>query len=578
MIGTAIAPTRVNHMVAGARTFSLEDTFLPAHVLNPPPTRHALLAFLLALTAVLHVGTAAWGDLYDGVEGQIAGGAREMVASHQWLVPTNNGVPQLGTPPLTYWAVALSFKVFGVSPTAARLPIALAMIATVALTFLIGERLADYWRGFAAGLIYLCSAGTFALGRLVAPHNVCSVFVAAAVYCAVCGYQRQKFRSVWFTGFWLAAAFATLAQGPAPFLLLSGAVFLASLLFREARLRFARLLHWINPLLFLAIVAPWFVWAHQHFPAFASESVGNPPDSARWRFLLLLPAWSFPAFTLILPALLLTPKKIFRPNELAFADVLPLCWLAAGWSTGLLFGGGRATASLMAAPGFALLAACAWERAPRTLRAAGVALTFVVGTLIASAAWSRFPLLHAILARSVNDATWLSFRPLVQITIASLVVSALAAFLVVRQRGEVMLVLALAAMVPAGLCLIESGSRAAPFLSLADAARYLNPRLGRSGEVVFEAPLRSGNSLSFYLEKRFYVLSEKPAPVEGDATAQARYLDEHFLLEAWARSDPIYLIVDESRVAYWRQLIAQRVHIYHQVTTCGRRVVLSNQL
>src|SRR3954465_10293795 len=103
----------LTNMVAGARTLSLEETFLPAHILNPPPTRHALLAFLLALAAVLQVGTAAWGDLYDGVEGQVAGGAREMIRSGDWLVPTNNGVPQLETPPLACWAVALSYKIFG---------------------------------------------------------------------------------------------------------------------------------------------------------------------------------------------------------------------------------------------------------------------------------------------------------------------------------------------------------------------------------------------------------------------------------------------------------------------------------
>jgi hypothetical protein len=98
-------------MVAGARTFSLEETFLAPHILNPPPTRHALLTFLLALTAVLHIGTAAWGDLYDGAEGQLAGGAREMLASQQWLVPANDGAPLLDTPPLACWAVALSCKV-----------------------------------------------------------------------------------------------------------------------------------------------------------------------------------------------------------------------------------------------------------------------------------------------------------------------------------------------------------------------------------------------------------------------------------------------------------------------------------
>jgi hypothetical protein len=132
--------------------------------------------------------------------------------------------------------------------------------------------------------------------------------------------------------------------------------------------------------------------------------------------------------------------------------------------------------------------------------------------------------------------------------------------------------------VPAGFCLIESGARAAPFLSLADAARYLNPRLGRSGEVVFEGPLRSGSSLSFYLEKKFFLLNQSASAFDRDAASEAKYLDEHFLLEAWARSDPIYLIIDESHVSYWRNLIVQRVHIYHHVTTSGRRVVLSNQL
>src|SRR5213079_768076 len=131
-------------MVAGARTFSLEETFLAPQILHPPPTRHALLAFLLALTAVLHIGTAAWGDLYDGAEGRLAAGAREMLDSKQWLRPTNNGAPLLETPPFAYWAVALSYKAFDVSTAAARLPIALGMLGSVALTFLIGERLAGY--------------------------------------------------------------------------------------------------------------------------------------------------------------------------------------------------------------------------------------------------------------------------------------------------------------------------------------------------------------------------------------------------------------------------------------------------
>ena len=73
-------------------------------------------------------------------------------------------------------------------------------------------------------------------------------------------------------------------------------------------------------------------------------------------------------------------------------------------------------------------------------------------------------------------------------------------------------------------------------------------------------------------------MNQAPGLFEKDSASQNKYLDEHFLLEAWDRSDPIYLIVEEDRVPHWRKLITNRVHIYHQVTTCGSRVILSNQL
>jgi hypothetical protein len=133
-------------------------------------------------------------------------------------------------------------------------------------------------------------------------------------------------------------------------------------------------------------------------------------------------------------------------------------------------------------------------------------------------------------------------------------------------------------MVPVGFCLVEARSQAAPFFSLAGAAQYLNPRLGRNGEVVYEGSLRSGSSLSFYLDKKFSLVNQAPAFFEKDPASQNKYLDEHFLLEAWDGSNPIYLIIDEDRVSYWRKLITNRVHIYHQVTTSGSRVILSNQL
>src|SRR5437763_4537509 len=170
-------------MTVGTRTFTIEDTLLEPPALRPPPLRHFLFVCLIALAALVHLATISWSDLYHHTEGQYAGAAREMLEGHQLLWPTNDGLPRLPKPPLLYWLIIASFKVLGVNAAAARLPIALAMVASVALTFLIAEKLADYWRGFFAGLIYLSSCGTALLGRVLMPEPLFSAFIPGAVCC-----------------------------------------------------------------------------------------------------------------------------------------------------------------------------------------------------------------------------------------------------------------------------------------------------------------------------------------------------------------------------------------------------------
>src|SRR5260370_18657071 len=111
-----------------------------------------------------------------------------MIQTHQGFWPTTDGLPRLRKPPLLYWLIIGSFKVFGINSAAARLPIALATIASVALTFLIGEKLGGYWRGFFAGLIYVCSCGTSLVGRTIMPERRFSAFLAGAIFCRFCGY------------------------------------------------------------------------------------------------------------------------------------------------------------------------------------------------------------------------------------------------------------------------------------------------------------------------------------------------------------------------------------------------------
>ena len=416
-------------MVAGARTFSLEDTFIEPQVLDPPPTRHALFIFLLALAALLHLGTAGWGDLSDGVEGQFAGGAREMLATQQWLVPTNNGIPQLQTPPLVYWLIIASYKVFGVTATAARLPIALAMVASVALTFLIGERLAGYWRGFAAGLIYLCSGGAFLFGRVVMPEPVFSAFITAAIFCLVCGYQRRRFRRAWFAGFWLGAGLACLTNGLEGLIYLAGICLLLAIFFREARLRLRLLLHWSYLLLFLLMAAPWPIWVQRHFPGFFHLLPVWPNNThlPRWQFLVWHFVWWFPAAILVLPGLLFATRKVVRPHEFSFADALPLCWMTVVFVPLLIPGHHSAYSSMTAGSAFALWAAATWERTPQSQRLIGLCLVVLLGAALSTVACFAPGLLAVIAPLNIPVESWLALRPALEAVGVALFLFALVA-------------------------------------------------------------------------------------------------------------------------------------------------------
>ena len=63
--------------------------------------------------------------------------ARDMQETGDYITPRLYGKPWFEKPPLYYWGAALSFKLFGVSETSARLPSAIsALLATLTLAWL----------------------------------------------------------------------------------------------------------------------------------------------------------------------------------------------------------------------------------------------------------------------------------------------------------------------------------------------------------------------------------------------------------------------------------------------------------
>src|SRR5438552_17846836 len=100
-------------MTAATHSLRIEETLLEPPAITPPPTRHALFIFLIALAALSHLVTIGWGDLYGHTEGQYAGAARQMIEVHHWLLPTNDGIPRLPKPHVLYFPICTLVRFLG---------------------------------------------------------------------------------------------------------------------------------------------------------------------------------------------------------------------------------------------------------------------------------------------------------------------------------------------------------------------------------------------------------------------------------------------------------------------------------
>src|SRR6516164_5305763 len=138
-----------------------------------------ILSFVLL--AALYIGTCGVPRLFDQIDGQYAGAAREMIERGDWLTPTQNGVPRLQKPPLVYWCEIVSLSIFGKNEFAARFPVALATVAWLIATGLVARRvIGTSSAGVAAAATLAAFAGTFFFCHLVMPEPFIGCFVALA--------------------------------------------------------------------------------------------------------------------------------------------------------------------------------------------------------------------------------------------------------------------------------------------------------------------------------------------------------------------------------------------------------------
>jgi 4-amino-4-deoxy-L-arabinose transferase-like glycosyltransferase len=185
-----------------------------------PHTPH--LAILLALAILLlFLGLGSLG-LTDRDEGRNAEAGREMFETGDWISPTFNYEPRYSKPVFLYWLMSLSYRLFGVSEFAARLPSALFGVALILLQYLFLTRVRGALLGLFGGLMLLLNIEMVAIGRMALTDSVLIFFTTLALFGfwlglhgstgLTSGAEGRARHFFWL--FYLGMALATLTKGP----------------------------------------------------------------------------------------------------------------------------------------------------------------------------------------------------------------------------------------------------------------------------------------------------------------------------------------------------------------------------
>lgn len=191
-------------------------------------TRERLaLASLLGLAAAAlayHAGSIGWGNAYYAAVAQ--SGATGWKAFF-FATPDISAVTATDKPPLAFWPMALSVRLFGLHGWAIALPQMLEYLACVAVLHATVRRVAGAAGGLVAATALAVTPVAFALARFNDPDTLLTLAVTVGAYAAVRAAEANRPRWLVLLGAALGTAFLTkwLAGAvPAPALVLAALV------------------------------------------------------------------------------------------------------------------------------------------------------------------------------------------------------------------------------------------------------------------------------------------------------------------------------------------------------------------
>jgi len=363
----------------------------------PKKISNRLLLLLFAGYILLLLLPAGTMPLMESTEARYAEIAREMVVSGNYLEPYYNGIKHFHKPPLTYWAVAAGYKLFGMNDFGARFFGVLAAGLAVFFLYRIARLFFEERKtALIAATVFGSSLMFLTVSRLASTEIYLTCFTLAAQYYLFRQlYGRRHWSNALLYGVFLGLGFFT--KGPIILLFTLLPALLAKLWDPEHR----KIFSWKETALagaaFALVALPWYLLVVAKNPGLlyyflkvqtVDRVVTNrfrryqPP----WYFLYIFPATFFPYILFLL-------RGLGNWRSLAPRLKTGLIYIVAPLLIFSLAKGKHATYVLPFYGMAAILTAAAVEQLsmPR-LRALAIIILAPVAPALAAAGWFYPPL------------------------------------------------------------------------------------------------------------------------------------------------------------------------------------------
>ncbi len=169
----------------------------PAH-LNTRRWSYTSIAIFTTAWLILQVGGLFSPGLLDDVDSIYIQIAREMLSRHDFVTPTIDGIRFFDKPPLMYWLAAGSMRLFGTHDWAARIPLALGVLALLFAVYALGIRLFAHLSpashpdrgGLYAALAMATSIGPYLYTRFYIPDILIALWMTLSVHLFLIALER----------------------------------------------------------------------------------------------------------------------------------------------------------------------------------------------------------------------------------------------------------------------------------------------------------------------------------------------------------------------------------------------------